>query len=149
MPATCHSRGLTSPTVTNAWLLCCLLPVRPLTSTLVRRVARRDGMRRHDPLTAGVWHQRRTSARRGAIPVTIYSVGGTRIKEKKGPTVLGAFLSLARVPLSLCVTCSSPSYIKGEVGRPRRRDGGLPLYTAVDIKTHALTRLRSTRTSET
>ena len=30
-----------------------------------------------------------------------------------------------------------------------RGDGGSPLYLAVDIKPHALTRLRSTRTSET
>ena len=64
-------------------------------------------------------------------------------------TVLEAFLSLALLPLSLCVTCSSPLSIKGEAGRPRREDGGSPLYTAIDIKTHALTRLRSTRTSET
>ena len=54
-------------------------------------------------------------------PVTICSVGGTRIKEKKGPTVLEAFLSLALLPLSLCVTCSSPSSIKGEAERPRKR----------------------------
>ena len=26
-----HSRGFTSPTMMGAWLLCCLLPVRPLT----------------------------------------------------------------------------------------------------------------------
>ena len=97
----------------------------------------------------GAWHQRRTGARHGAVPVTICSVGGTRIKEKKGPTVLKAFLSLALLPLSLCVTCSSPSSIKGEAGRPKRKDGGSPLYTAVDIKTHTLTRPRSTRTSET
>ena len=98
---------------------------------------------------AGVWHQRRTGARRAGVPVTIRSVGETRIKEKKGPTVLKAFLSLALLPLSLCVTCSSPSSIKGQAGRSRREDGGSPLYTAVDIKTHVLTRLRSIRTSET
>ena len=98
---------------------------------------------------AGAWHQRRPGARRGAIPVTICSVGGTHIKEKKGPVVLEAFLSLALLPLSLCVTCSSPSSIKGEAGRPKRGDGGSPLYMVVDIKTYALTCLRSTRTSET
>ena len=98
---------------------------------------------------AGAWHQRRIGARRGVIPVTICSVGGTRTKEKKGPAVLEAFHSLPLLPLSLCVACSSPSSIKGEAGRPRRDDGGPPLYTVVDIKTHALTRLRSTRTSKT
>ena len=86
---------------------------------------------------ARAWHQQRIGARRGAIPVTIYSVGGTCIKEKKGSAVQKAFLSLALLPLSLCVTCSSSSSIKGEAGRPRREDCGSPLYTAVDIKTHA------------
>ena len=98
---------------------------------------------------ARAWHQRRTGAPCGVIPVTICSVGGTRIKEKNGPTVLEAFLSLALLPLSQCVTCSSPSSIKEKAGRPRRGDGSSPLYTAIDIKTHALTCLRSTRTSET
>ena len=98
---------------------------------------------------AGAWHQRRTGTPCGAIPITICSVGWTHIKEKKGPVVLEAFLSLALLHLSLCVTCSSPSSIKGEAGRPRRGDSGSPLYTLVDIKTHALTRLRSTCTSET
>ena len=97
---------------------------------------------------AEVWHQRRTGTRREAVPVTICSVGGTRIKKKKGPAVLEAFISLVLLPLSLCVTCSSPLSIKKEAGRPRRGDGGSPLYTAVDIKTHALTRLRRTHTSE-
>ena len=63
--------------------------------------------------------------------------------------VLEAFLSLALLPLSLYVTCSSPSSIKGEAGCPRSEDGSSPLYMAVDIKTHALTCLRSTRTLET
>ena len=112
------------------------------------RPPRRNGMSRPAD-NARVWHQRRTGARRGAIPVTICSVGGTHIKEKKGSVVLEAFLSLALLPLSLCVTCSSSLFIKGEAGRPRRGDGGSPLYMAVDIKTHALTHLRSTRTSET
>ena len=98
---------------------------------------------------AWAWHQRRIGSQHGAIPVTICSVGETHIKEKKGPMVLEAFLSLALLPLSLCVTCSSPLSIKGEAGCPRREDGGSPLYMVVDIKTHALTRLRSTRTSET
>ena len=150
MPVTCHSRELTSPTVTDAWSLCCLLPVQPLTIMLVRRVARRDGMGRHDPLTTprcGINGEQAPG--NGAVPVTICSVGGTRIKEKKGPVVLEAFISLALLSLSLCVTCSSSSSIKGEAGCPRRGDGGSPLYTAVDIKTHALTHLRSTRMSET
>ena len=98
---------------------------------------------------ARAWHHRWTGAQRGAIPITICSVGETYTKEKKGLAVLEAFLSLALLPLSLCVTCSSPSSIKGEAGCPRREDDGSPLYTAVDIKTHALTCLRSTRTSET
>ena len=97
---------------------------------------------------AGAWHQRRTGTRRGAVRVTICSVDGTRTKEKKHLAVLEAFLSLPLLPLSLCVTCSSPSFIKEEAGRPRRRAVSL-LYMAVDIKTHALTRLRSTRTLET
>ena len=98
---------------------------------------------------AGAWHQRRTGARRGVVPITMCSVGGTRIKEKKGPAVLEAFLSLALLPLSLCVICSSPSSIKRKAGRHRRGDGGSPLYIPVDIKTHAITHLRSTRTSKT
>ena len=98
---------------------------------------------------AGTWHQRRTGAWRGAVPITICSVGGARIKEQKGPAVLEAFLSLALLPLSLCVTCSSPSSIKGKAGRPRSGNGSSRLYTSVDIKTHVLTRFRSTRTSET
>ena len=112
------------------------------------RPSRRNGTSRPAD-NARVWHQRRTGVRRGAIPVTICSVGETRTKEKKGPVVLEAFLSLPLFPLSLCVTCSSPSSIKGEVGRPRREEGSSPLYMTVDIKTHALTCLRSTRTSET
>ena len=48
---------------------------------------------------AGAWHQRRTGARRGAVPVTICSVGGTRTKKKKGPAVLKVFLSLRLLPL--------------------------------------------------
>ena len=63
--------------------------------------------------------------------------------------VLEAFLSLALLPLSLYVTYSSPLSIKGEAGRLGGGDDGSPLYTAIDIKTHTLTRLRSTRTSET
>jgi len=48
---TCLSRELTSPTVIDAWSLCCLLPVWPLISTLVRRAARRGGVGRDGPLT--------------------------------------------------------------------------------------------------
>jgi len=44
---------------------------------------------------------------------------------------------LTILPLSLCVTCSFPSSIKGKAGYPRREEGGSPLYMAVDIKTHA------------
>ena len=97
---------------------------------------------------ARAWPQRRTSARRGAIPVTIYSIGRTRIKEKKGPAVLEAFLSLDLPPLSLCNLLFPFVYKRGN-RMPHGGDGGTPLYTAVDIKTHALTRLRSTRTLET
>ena len=113
-----------------------------------RRPQGRNGTSRPANI-AGAWQQRQTGAQRGAVPVTICSVSGARIKEKKGPTVLEAFLSLALLPISLCITCSSPSSIKGEAGCPRRKDGGSPLYTTIDIKTHALTCLRSTRTSET
>ena len=113
-----------------------------------RRPPGRNGTSRPTD-NAGAWHQQRTGARRGAVPVTVYNVGGTRIKKKKGPMVLEVFLSLALLPLSLCVTSSSPSSIKGEPGCSRRGNGGSPLYTTVDIKTYALTRLRSIRTSET
>ena len=99
-----------------------------------RRPPGRNGTSRPTD-NAGAWHQRRIGARRGSIPVTICCVGETHIKEKKGPAVLEAFLSLALLPLSLCVTCSSPLSIKGEVGCPRRRDSCSPLYTVVDIKT--------------
>ena len=51
VPATCHSRELTSPIVMDAWSLCCLLPVRPLVSMLVRRAACRGGVGHDDPLT--------------------------------------------------------------------------------------------------
>ena len=85
----------------------------------LRRPPGRNGTSRPAD-NAGAWHQLRTGARRGAIPITICIVGGTRTKEKKGPTVLEAFLSLPLLPLSLCVTCSSPSSIKGEAGRSRR-----------------------------
>ena len=44
-------RKLASSTVTDIRLLCCLLPVWPLISTLIRRVARRGGAGRDDPLT--------------------------------------------------------------------------------------------------
>ena len=107
-----------------------------------RRLPGRNGTPRPAD-NAGAWHQRRTGAWRGASPVTICSVGGTRIKEKKGPTVLEDFLSLALLPLSLCVTCSSPSSIKGEAGRPRRGR-----FTTLHSCRHQNTRLRSTRTSE-
>ena len=110
---------------------------------LPRRPPGRNGTSRPAD-NARAWHQRRIGARCGAVPVTIYSVSGTHTKEKKGPAVLEAFLSLPLLPLSLCVTCSSPSSIKGETGHPRRGDYGSPLYMAVDIKTHALTHLRST-----
>ena len=35
----------------DTWSLCCLLPVRPLISTLVRRAAHRGGVGRYDLLT--------------------------------------------------------------------------------------------------
>ena len=44
---------------------------------------------------AGAWHQQRIGARHGAISITICSVSGTRIKEKKGPATLKDFLSLS------------------------------------------------------
>ena len=136
---TCHSRELTSPTVTDVWSLCCLLPIGPLTSTLVHCVTRRDGMGHHDPLITpghGISDEHAFGVEPSLSPSAVSAV-------------LEAFLSLALLPLSLCVTYSSPSSIKGEAGCPRRGDGGSPLYMAVDIKTHALTLLRSTHTSET
>ena len=96
VPATCHSRGLTSPIVTDAWSLCCLLPIGSPISTLGRRAACRGGMGRHDPLTMpGHGIIRRTCARRGAVPVTISHVSGACTKERKGPATLKDFLSLS------------------------------------------------------
>ena len=44
-------RKLASSTVTDVWSLCCLLPVWPLISTLVRRAAHRGGIGRDNSLT--------------------------------------------------------------------------------------------------
>ena len=48
---TCHSRELASPIVTDVRSLCCLLPVRPLISTLFRLATRQGRMGRDNPLT--------------------------------------------------------------------------------------------------
>ena len=48
---TCHSRELALPIMIDVWSLCCLLPVWPLISTLVRRAAHRGGVGHDDPLT--------------------------------------------------------------------------------------------------
>ena len=113
-----------------------------------RRPSGRNGTSRPADNT-GAWHQRRTGTRHGAVPITICSVGGTRIKEKKGSTVLEAFVSFALLPLSLCVTCSSPSSIKGEAGRPRSGRGRFTTLHGCRHHNTRLTRFRSTRTSET
>ena len=74
----CHSRGLTSPIVMDAWSLCCPLPIRPLTSTLDRRTVRWDGAGCYDPLRSTRACQcQRTGARRGAIPVAVCHVSGS------------------------------------------------------------------------
>ena len=66
-----------------------------------RRPPRRNGTLRPAD-NVGAWHQRRTGARRGAIPVTIYSVSGTCMKEKKDVAALEAFFSLTFLLFSLC-----------------------------------------------
>ena len=88
--------GLTSPTVTDVWSLCCLLPVWLLISTLVHRAAHRGGVGRYDPLTTpGHGIIRRTGAQRGAVPVTTGRVSEAHTKERKGLATLKDFLSLS------------------------------------------------------
>ena len=82
-----------------------MLPT-PCTATnqqLVRRVARRDEMGHHAPLTTlGRGIDDEQALAHGAVPVTICSVGGTRIKEKKdlavrkpsSPWLFSIFLSV-------------------------------------------------------
>ena len=92
---TYHSRGVTSPTVMNAWSLCCLLHVGSLISMLGHRTARRGRIKRYDPLTTpGHGIIRWTGAWRGVVPVTTGRVSGVYTKERKGPATLKDFLSL-------------------------------------------------------
>jgi len=107
-------------------------------------------MGRHNPLTTpghSISGEQAPGVEPSLSPSAVSRV--TRIKEKKGPMVLEAFLSLALLPLSLYVNLLFPFVYKRESRMPQEGDGGSLLYTAIDIKTHALTCLRSTRTSET
>ena len=56
-------------------------------------------------------------SQRGAIPVTIYSIGGTHVKEKKDAAALEAFFSLVFLLFSLwslSVICAFPfAYKRG------------------------------------
>jgi len=72
----------------DAWSLWCLLPVRPLISTLVRHAR---------PTMAGHGIIMRTSARRGAVSITTCRVSGTHAKEKEGQVTLkdSIYLSLS------------------------------------------------------
>ena len=84
--------------ITNSDRRVVTMPPTPCTAAnqhagSLRRPPGQNGMLRPAD-NAGAWHQRRTGARRGAVPVTICSVDGTRIKEKKDPAVLEAFVSL-------------------------------------------------------
>ena len=128
MPATCHSRELTSPTVTDVLSLCCLLPVRPLTSRGVASVANRR------PAWSRPCHH--LQCRRNPHK------GEERPVGPRSLPLLGSSISFSLCNLLLPFVYKRGSWTSLE-------GGGSPLYMVVDIKTHALTCHRSTRTPET
>ena len=56
-------------------------------------------------------------ARRGAVPVDIYRVGGTRMKDKKDLAIMKAFGSLLFFSFLFAVTRAFPYPIKEKAGR--------------------------------
>jgi len=57
-------------------------------------------------------------ATRGAIPIDVYRVDGTRVKEKKDPTILEDFFSFTFSSFPSIVTCAFPWPIKGKQDVP-------------------------------
>ena len=72
-------------------------------------------------------------ARRGAVPVDVYSVGGTHVKEKKDPAILEDLFSFMFSPFPSAVTPAFPWPIKGKAGRPIR---GIEQSIRLTIETH-------------
>ena len=103
-----HTWGFTSRTVSGVLVLFYLTLVQTLTGASVHHNVRRDGVERHD---------RQIAPAHGAVPIDVYRISRTRMKEKKDPATLEAFFSFSFFYFSSSVTRAFPSSIKGEAGR--------------------------------